>query len=362
MKSKFRKERYITQIYSDGVWKFRVRYGQHSKSFNEKDYLSSMKAFEAAISFRNKIMANKEEIASSITIDEVWSMVNDIYVLRSETQRKLNSQYTKYVSLKDRPLKDITRADIISDLNHMVDKASDDTIQRVLSIYKKIYGTAIAKELIDKDITLSIKAPNSHKLRQQKRNEQIDEQSIIELSNALKKRLRFDIEKKQAPYILWMLYYTGMRPGELFALNVDDVDIKKKKIHINKELGSDRNDNVIIRPCKTLKSHRIIPISDKLLQILKEYLKNPTSNILFPNKDGKNYQVSQLGDRYHQIAKSIGIDFHFYQCRHSFITNLVLAGVDIKTIQELVGQTIDQTTISYIISSEDRQKHAINML
>lgn len=361
MKNKFRSERYIVQIYTDNTWKFRVRYNNISKTFNEKDYDTSIKAFEAAINYRNKLFTSQEEIVKDITVREVWKEVDDIYVLRAETQRKLNGQFNKYIRCKDKLLKNVTRADIITDLNKMVDQASNDTIQRVLSIWKKIYGTAIAKDYINKDITTNIKAPISHKLRPQKRNEEINEQIIEKLSKALEKSLKYDIEKQQANSILLMLYFTGMRPGELFALTKKDINLKENTISINKELGYDENRNAIIRPCKTGMSHRTIPIPNKLNQVVSNLMDNK-SDILFPNRKGNYYNIADLGTRYHAIAKRIGIDFHFYQCRHSFITNLVYAGIDLKTIQELVGQSIDQTTIGYVISSKERQKNAINMI
>lgn len=361
MKNKFRTERYIYQEHSDNSWKFRVRYNGTSKTFNEKDYISAAKAFNDAIAYRNKLLVTPEEIISTITVNEVWQEVNQIYALRAETQRKLNIQYNKYIHNKDKALKDITRADIISDLNSMVDQASDDTIQRVLSIWKKIFGTAIAKEYVHKDITTTIKVPQSRKLKPQKRNEEINEEIIEELSKALKKGLRFDIEKNQANDVLLMLYYTGMRPGEMFALTKKDINLKDNTISINKELGYDENREPIIRPCKTEMSHRVIPIPDKLNQVVRNLYK-AKSNILFPNHNGKYHNITDLGQKYHLIANSVGIDFHFYQCRHSFITNLVHAGIDIKTIQELVGQSIDQTTIGYVISSKERQKNAINSI
>lgn len=361
MKNKFRTERYITQVYTNNTWKFKVRCNGVSKNFNQKDYISPAKAFDAAIAYRNKLLVNDDIVVSNVTVNQVWNEMNDIYVLRAETQRKLNGQYNKYINNKDKLLKNITRADIISDLNKMVDHASDDTIQRVLSIWKKIYGTAIAKEYISKDITTTIKAPISHKLKPQKRNEEINEEIIEKLSKALKNSLRFDIEKNQANDVLLMLYYTGMRPGEMFALTKKDINLKDNTISINKELGYDENREPIIRPCKTEMSHRVIPIPNKLNQVVRN-LNKAKSDILFPNHNGKYHNITDLGQKYHLIANSIGIDFHFYQCRHSFITNLVHAGIDLKTIQELVGQTIDQTTIGYVISSKERQKNAINSI
>lgn len=364
MNNKFRKERYIVQQCRNNVWSFRVRYKDIDKTFNESDFLSASQAFKEAINYRNNILVkpNDYKVRTIFTVDEAYNSINEIYVLRSETKRKLDIFYKKYINNKDKNINDITRADILSDLNAMVETSSNDCIQRVLSIWKKIFGVSIAKGYIDKDLTISIKAPVSHKLRQSKRNEYIDEQLLIQLEKELNKRLKLDIDKKQAYPILFILYYTGMRPAELFALDKKDINLKSKTISINKEIGSDRDNQEVIRPCKTEMSHRIIPIPNKLMPVFKNLVKEDNGTILLPDPNGKHIDVTNLGARYHAIAKSIGIDFHFYQCRHTFITNLFMAGIDLKTIQELVGQTVDATTIGYVVTDNDRKKNAINIL
>lgn len=362
MKTKFRKERYIQQRCINGTWSFRVRYQGNDKLFNEKDYLSSHQAFESAVEYRNKLLGHKEFVVKNIKVNDCFKQIEDIYSLRGETLRKLEVIYNKYIQPKDKLLSKVTRADIINDLNAMVDTCSNDNIQRCLSIWKKIYGVAIAKGYIAVDLTLQIKAPSSRKLRGKKRNELIDEETLARVIEICEKKTMNKFEKKQPYYSLWSLYYTGMRPAELFALNKSDIDLDNRTITINKELGCDRNRKVILRSCKTEMSHRVIPISDKLYPILKKALTLHDYDILFPNEHGEYYFGSMLGSRYHLIVKKYGIDFHMYQCRHTFITNLFMKGVDLKTIQELVGQVIDSTTIGYVVTDDERKKAAMNLI
>lgn len=359
---KFRKEKYITQVYNkDKTWSFRVRLNGKSKFFNEADYLSASQAFKAAVSYRNDLLVNKF-IPKEKTVNDCYCEISDVYVLRSETKRKLDIFFSKYIDPKDVELNKITRADIISCLNSMVDRCSDDTIQRVFSIWKKIYGVAIAKGYIEKDLTISIKPPVSHKLKQAKRYELTDEESLNLLIRHLKKHLKSSLVKKQIEHILFILFYTGMRPAELFALDKEDINLKEKTIRISKEMGSDRDDENVVRPCKTELSHRTIPISKKCFPYIEKALKIDDSPILFSNEKGLHYASKDLGDRLHQYAKQIGIDFHLYQCRHTFITRLFMNGVDLKTIQELVGQQVDSTTIGYVVSDEERRRKAIELL
>ena len=356
--NKFRKEKHISQICQNGIWSFRVRFNGHSKTFTQSNKLSPSMTFKMAVNYRDSLLL-EDRIDKPITVRECFNQITDIYVIRVETLRKLTIYFNKYIHEKDKELSQVTRYDIINDLNSMVASSSDDTIQRVLSIWKKIYGVGIAKEYISTDLTLHIQCPRSHLKATSKRNELVTINCIEDLIKAISKSQMSHNDKIVIPLMLQTLFLTGMRPSECFALEKADVDFKKRTITINKEVGSDLENNWIIRQCKTKESNRVVPISDKLLPILKE-VSEIKGTYLFPNKD--SYYNNTLGDRLHKLAKKNGYDFHLYQCRHTFITTLFMNGVDLKTIQELVGQKINATTIGYVVSDDIKKKNAINVI
>lgn len=356
--NKFRDEKHIYQSCRNGKWSFRVRLNGISKTFTSSDRVSPSLAFKKAIEYRNNLQVDRI-IETPVTVDKCFDEIPSVYVIRSETLRKLTVFYNKYIHNHDTKLCDITRYDIINDLNLMVEVASDDTIQRVLSIWKKIFGVAIAKEYINVDLTLHITPPRSHLIGLEKRNELTSINCIEKLNQRIQGSKMAYNDKVVLPLMIQTLYLTGMRPSECFALLKSDVNLKKKTITINKEVGSDLNDNWVIRKCKTKESNRTIPISDRLMPILKEVLE-VKGDYLFPN--GDTYYNYTIGDRLHKLAKDIDLDFHLYQCRHTFITTLFMNGVDLKTIQELVGQKVNATTIGYVVSDEDKKKNAINII
>lgn len=357
---KFKKERYITQIQNKNGWSFRVRYKGTDKIFNEADYLSASQCFKSAVAYRNRILV-EPIFNEGKTVAECYEELESFYVTRAETRRKHDIVFNKYINHKETPINKVTRADVISDLNLMVSDCSQDVIRRCLSLWRKIFELAIAKEYVIKDITATVKAPQSLKLKPKKRLELTDEETLDTLANYLKKHLKSPLLAKEAESLLYVLFYTGMRPAELFALNKEDVDLRSKTITISKEIGSDLNRHAVVRTCKTEMSHRVIPVSDKCLPYLQKAMEGD-SPVLFPNEDGSYYSTKDVGELFHFHAKKIGIDFHLYQCRHSFITRLFMQGVDIKTIQELCGQNIDATTIGYVVSDEERRKRAVNLM
>ncbi len=356
---KFRKEKYIKQIQSPRtkLWSFLVRVNGTQKTFNEKDFLSASSAFKSAIEYRNQILVNNI-VKTNYSVDDCYKHIRDIYNISNETSRKLDIIYNKYIHNKNADISSIKRADIIRGLNEMTDICSSDTIQRTLSVWKKIYGYAIANNIINNDVTLTIKPPVSNKLKPKPRCESTDEETLLLLSNILKENLKSKAEREKIELILFILFYTGMRPAELFALNKCDIDFKKKTITVNKSLDT----GGMIRKAKTELSNREVPISKKCMPYIKKAAKISKCDIVFHNDDCDYFIVSKLGDKVHKIAKKKGIDFHFYQCRHTFITTLYRKGVDIKTIQKIVGQGIDATTLGYVIDSEALKRNAIELV
>ena len=84
------------------------------------------------------------------------------------------------------------------------------------------------------------------------------------------------IRDKPVSYAIFMtLYYTGIREGELLALTPADIDLEKQTLRINKSYQRVNGEDMITSP-KTPKSNRTIPIPDKLVACLKEYMANAT--------------------------------------------------------------------------------------
>lgn len=356
-------QQYIKQRYNEKTrrWSFQVRYNNICKSFNEKDYLNASDAFKAALEFRNNlIVGNVDKNESTPTVQEIYNLFPMFYSLKDETYRKYGIFFNSYINHKDKPIADVKIEDIQFDLNSMSNSCSLDTITRVKSIWQKIFKIAIIKGYCKSNLVDFVETPKSRKIQNKKTNKTIDEKSILDLSIHLSKHLSSEHERYYAPFILKTLFLTGMRPSEMFALTKKDIDMNKHTITINKRVDSSR-DAQTIETTKTNESNRIIPFSSKLAPIFKELLKKD-SDLIFPDPEGNYYLPAQLSDKYHKNAKRIGIDFHMYQCRFAFITNLYMNGVDIKTIQELVGQKIDFTTLGYVVSSEERMKNALKFV
>lgn len=141
--------------------------------------------------------------------------------------------------------------------------------------------------------------------------------------------------------MLEVLYATGTRISELINLELNQIDF----------------DECIIRVTGKGKKDRIIPIGDTAMDALKNYIlnyriflvKTNDNNFVFLNKNGS--KISRQG--FFKILKGLAFDAGIkkdispHTIRHSFATNLLNNGADLRIIQELLGHENLQTTEIY---------------
>ena len=152
---------------------------------------------------------------------------------------------------------------------------------------------------------------------------------------------------------IWIMYYTGMRPAECFALNRDEIDLDKGEIAIRKQLSIDTSRHGYISNTKTEDSIRVVPICKDL----KEYLLDLPDGYLFKRKNGKYLDAKTSSDIIRKVCNN---GFHLYQLRHQFATDLInTEGVDIRTIQDLMGHKNSSMTLSYMRTDSKKMNNAV---
>lgn len=133
--------------------------------------------------------------------------------------------------------------------------------------------------------------------------------------------------------VLALLYYGGMRLGEILYLRWEDVDFKREAIHIKKAKGD---------------KDRVIFLHGKLKQIFEENgIKR--EGIALLSERGFKYNERSVQQIVKNAACKAGINKKVtpHTLRHSFATHLLEAGADIRHIQKLLGHSNLQTTQIY---------------
>lgn len=150
----------------------------------------------------------------------------------------------------------------------------------------------------------------------------------------------------------FLLLETGLRRGEMLGLMWKDIDFKEKTISVNRSIAEKKGGGVSIMPPKW-DSYRTIPISDKLCEMLSNL---PRNNVyVFPNINGNIAVPHNWSQKLKRHMGALNRQYpHMpmltaHELRHTRGTELRRNGVDIYTIQKLMGhKDINVTSNIYV--------------
>ena len=153
------------------------------------------------------------------------------------------------------------------------------------------------------------------------------------------------MDKPLSFYAFEMLYWCGIRLGELLALTPADFDFEKGVVTINKSYQRLQCEDVITEP-KTAKSNRIIQMPDFLVEEIKDYLKllygYKSTDRIFP------ITKSYLHHEMDRGAKAAGVKrIKLHSLRHSAISLLIDLGFSAVAIADRVGHESIDITYQY---------------
>lgn len=156
---------------------------------------------------------------------------------------------------------------------------------------------------------------------------------------------REGIKDKPLSYICFqVLYWTGMREGELLALTAADINLDTKQIDINKTYQRLHGEDIITTP-KTRKSKRKVPIPDFLCQELQEYM--DSRYMLAPNERLFPITKSFLSHEMERGCKKTGVKrIRIHDIRHSHASLLINQGCDALILADRLGHEKVSTTLN----------------
>lgn len=153
------------------------------------------------------------------------------------------------------------------------------------------------------------------------------------------------MDKPALYYAFELLYWCGIREGELLALTPADFDFSRKTLRINKSYQRLQGKDVITTP-KTKKSNRVIQMPDFLCDEIKDYL----SLLYEPVEDERIFQLSkhQLKRGMEYGCKASGVkEIRIHDLRHSHVSLLIDLGYSAVAIGQRVGHESVEITYRY---------------
>lgn len=251
-----------------------------------------------------------------VSVNTVDSYGENLLLLKNYTDKYL-------ISLKKEDIKDF--------LDNV--EATPRTKAHYLTVFNSFYKYLVFMDKIKSNPCDGIKAPKlEKKLPTYLTNEEIAKLFNIRLTKPV------DYRNKA---ILEVMYATGARISEVINLELNQIDFEE----------------CIIRVVGKGKKERIIPLDDVAIDALDNYInnyrpfliKNETCNYVFLNKNGEKISRQMIFKILKNLANKAGItkEISPHTLRHSFASNLLNNGADLRVIQELLGHENLETTEIY---------------
>jgi integrase len=169
-------------------------------------------------------------------------------------------------------------------------------------------------------------------------------------------------DKREKMIGILICLYTGLRVGELLALEWADINFSKNELNISKTCYDKGKSRITTTP-KTTSSVRVIPIPKQLVPILNQLKKRRESQYVI-SENGTYISIRSYQRSFELLLKRLGIPHQgFHSLRHTFATRALECGMDVKTLSEILGHKNATVTLNrYAHSLMDHKRDMMNRL
>ena len=316
---------------------------------------------QAAILLQEKInqkLGEKQHFVSDITFEKLYEEFEENWKHGVKNSTVYASKNVKKEILKqiegDYLVRNIDRRLLQKVIDQLLqDGRSHNYVSKIKFKLNQIMKFAVRMNYIDTNEMLFVEMPRkvitTEDLRK-KNTKYLDQKEFKLFIQNLKEEALCDYRITKYIRIAKVLFLTGMRYGELAALNYkEDIDFSKKTIHIKYTYDFRQKERTTP---KTIKSDRVITAPQKVLDIIKEQIIENATNgfdtdFIFINTLGEPITNARVISALKRHGQKIGIDKNIttHMFRHSHISLLAELGIPLTAIMDRVGHSDSKTTL-----------------
>lgn len=340
----------------------------------KKEFYGNSKsdAEEKANKYINDLKNGLIQSAENYTVSQlmkVWlfDFLHNSVSIKPSTFQRYEGVYRNYIKASPIAGTKITKLNSVQIQNYYNNLSKDKSYSQINTLNKVLrafFNWCCKDGYVIKNpcLNLNLKG-NKTDIINEKRKE-VEILSIKEI-NIIKKYIKdTDFE------LLFLLDLgTGLRLGELLALDWEHINLKEKELKVDKSAKEvyiydsfdKKHIETIIQTPKTRHSIRTVPIPSSLIDTLNK--KENKEGYLFLDKQGNLLKGKNVSSEWTKILKKCNIPHKkFHSIRHTFGSILLQKGVDIETVAELMGHTAISITQMYMHSETKIKSNSVNKL
>lgn len=164
--------------------------------------------------------------------------------------------------------------------------------------------------------------------------------------------------------IILLAYNTGMRKGEIYGLQWEDIDFEKGILQVNHSVTSSGPNVRYVGNPKTKTSKRQIRLDNRTIEMLqRRFLRRLNEEWVFCKKDGTPLSPWYNVKYFRKACVDAGIPIRrFHDIRHTHITELVRAGISLPIVQQRAGHSDIRMTMHYTHIAFEAQQAVVDFM
>lgn len=347
----------------------RTRFATHlTTADGQRVYVSAptREELDRKVQSQKMLMGAGVDIADTTTFSAFASLWREVYKsgLRPTSRETLNGVLDRHVLpyFGSLPLRDVRPLHVQAWLASLR-PLSVSTQRKALQIARAIFDAAVQNGLI-------LRSPVSPRDKAQT-PDRPESSEPRALSDAQARSLLEAVKGTRAYLFCLLALSTGLRRGEALGLMWEDVDLDRKTITVrhNKAFPANKSDAPVTELLKSMGAHRVLPVPEPLLSVLREEkLRSGSSPYVLHMEDGRSLTRNSFnslwscvtnrtvsadrplgswvrGSRSGRLQVTLDFTCHPHLLRHTYITGLIEAGLDLPEVQYLAGHSSPDITM-----------------
>ena len=262
-------------------------------------------------------------------------------------------------------------------INEKSEILSYSSLKKIYELLNGCFEYAVICRDMDFNPVRAVQMPKKENMKKkEKQMEVFSKEELTKIENVAAITYQSGEARYKHTWLFILLANTGLRAGEAIALRWDNVDFEKRLNYVRQNAslvkcrnGEAKKYEVILTTVKTKTGNRVVPCNEKALQALRalhnyQKLHHIDSVYVDCNDRGELLSQQTLPKILRAILIAANVPYRsVHAFRHTFATNLVGSGVDVKVVSQLLGHSSVKITYdTYVHMGVDHAIEAVKRI